>query len=102
MGHVGAQMMAKTLKSTTGISLKNNFEILSCKDCEIAKAKRQRIPKKGNGNHELLDVVEIDLQGPFPFIANDGTSSNVKMIDSKSNFLFFATIPDTKSFRRVY
>lgn len=45
----------------------------------------------------MLDVVEIDLQGPFSVVANDGTSSNVKMIDSKSNFLYFATIPDTKS-----
>jgi hypothetical protein len=98
MGHVGSSMMSKTLKATTGLSLANKFSVLSCKDCKVAKAKRNAIPRgKAQNDHSVLDVVEIDVQGPFPVVANDGTNSNVKMIDSKSNFLYFTTVPDTKA-----
>ena len=50
MGHVGAQMMTNPLKSTTGISLKNNFEILSC---EVAKQLKQ------NGKEFQRNEMEI-------------------------------------------
>ena len=97
LGHVGSSMMDKTLKASSGITLKNKFEVLECEDCPVAKAKRQRISNSKANEKSLLDVVEIDVQGPFPIIANDGTTSNVKAIDSKSNFLYFATVPDTKA-----
>ena len=98
MGHVGSDMLRKTLKASTGIKLGNKFEVLSCEDCKISKAKRNAIPSsKEENSHEILDVIEVDVQGPFPIVANDGTCSNLKMIDSKSSFLYYATVPDTKA-----
>jgi hypothetical protein len=84
LGHVGPAIIRKTLKASNGIELRNNFKVLECSDCNTAKAKRNKISKGNAYNHETLDVVEIDVQGPFPVVANDGTTSNVKMIDSNS------------------
>jgi hypothetical protein len=99
MGHVGNAMMQKTLKSVTGISLSNKFTPLDCEDCSKGKAKRSAIPKESKRTvpHEMLDVLQIDIQGPFPVIANDGSCYNLKMIDTKSSWLYFTTIPNTKS-----
>ena len=39
----------------------------------------------------------MDIQGPLPVVANDGTTSNLEFIDSKSGWLYFSTIPDLGS-----
>jgi hypothetical protein len=100
LGHLSPQMMSKTLKASNGLELSNKFDALidTCEDCSVAKARRNNISKGSDKNHhDLLDVVEIDIQGPFPVIANDGTNYNIKMIDSKSSFLYYTTVPDTRS-----
>jgi len=100
LGHISSPMMSKTLKASNGLELSNKFNPLidNCDDCFVAKSKRNNISKGVEKTpHKLLDVVEIDIQGPFPIIANDGTNYNIKMIDSRSNFLYYTTVPDTKS-----
>jgi len=94
MGHVGYQMMNKTLKASTGITLKNRFSVLSCEDCAVTKAKRVSVKDHQSTPRELLEVVETDIQGPFKTVAHDGTTYNLKFIDSKSGWLYFTTIPD--------
>lgn len=75
---------------------KNKFEPLNCSDCKTTKAKRNRKKAKRLIETEkvILEVVELDLQGPFPVIANDGTNTNLKIIDCKSDWLYFKTIPN--------
>jgi hypothetical protein len=91
-------MIQKTLKATYGILLKNKFDKLDCEDCKITKAKRGPISSgKEENTKEILAVVEIDVQGPFPVVANDGTNANVKFIDSKSGWLHYSTIPDLRA-----
>ena len=98
LGHAGSAMIRKTLKASTGITLKNNFSVLDCEDCKIAKAKRNPIsPGNATNLKEILDVIEIDVQGPFPVIANDGTCYNLKLIDSKSGWLYYTTIPNARA-----
>jgi len=98
LGHAGDFMMKKTLKATTGLLLKNQFEKLDCEDCKISKAKRGAISSGNEKNtKDILEVIEIDIQGPFPIVANDGTTSNLKFIDSKSGWLYFTTIPNLRA-----
>jgi hypothetical protein len=99
MGHLGPRMMKKTLQVTKGLEISNKYDKLkdTCDICPTTKAKRNKISKGDKTPHELLDVVEIDIQGPFPITANDGTNSNIKIIDSRSSWLYFITVPDTKA-----
>ncbi len=66
---------------------------LSCNSCQrVFPAKRGHISRGKDNTKDVLDVVEIDVQGLFPLLANDGTTSNLKMIDSKSGWLYLTTI----------
>jgi hypothetical protein len=96
LGHLGTKLMNKTINAGVGLTFsKNKFAPLanSC-DCLETKNKTGKLKKKKiiSRNYDLLDVVEIDAQGPFPVIANDGTTLNLKMIDYKSNWLCFKTV----------
>jgi len=97
LGHVGKKLMNKATKAGAGLTLsKNRFEALEgdCEACLETKAKRKNLKKQKKviHNYDLLDVIEIDAQGPFSITANDGTCMNLKMIDYKSNWLKFATV----------
>ena len=95
LGHSGKAMINKTLKATTGITTTNKFETLKCDDCQVSKAKRVNIPKGPSTNvKDILEVIEIDIQGPFPLLSNDGTNFNLKLIDSKSGWLHYTTLKD--------
>jgi hypothetical protein len=65
-----------------------------CEPCELGKSNRGNTPKSSNTELEILEVVEADIQGPFPVIAIDGTKENVKFIDSKSGYCKMETIPN--------
>ena len=98
LGHAGGAMIQKTLKAASGLSLKNKFEKLDCVECKITKAKRGPVSKGQEENtKEILEVVEIDVQGPFPVTASDGTNSNLKFIDSKSGWMYYTTIPNLRA-----
>jgi hypothetical protein len=87
LGHVGSNMMKQTLKATTAIQLKNSFEVLTCEYCLTSKRKRAAISSGNHGNEkDILEVIELDAQGPFPVVASDGTTSNLKLIDVKSGW----------------
>jgi hypothetical protein len=94
LGHAAKNMINKTLKAATGIELKNGFSILSCEECSTTKAKRKSVKQHTSTPKELLETIEIDIQGPFPIIANDGTNYNLKFIDSKSGWLYYTTVSD--------
>jgi hypothetical protein len=97
LGHVGDKVLRQTLKATLGPSLVGSIPHMLCEACECGKANRRNIPRKGKGNHDLLEVIESDSQGPFPVVAHDGTTSNIKSIDVKSGYLKMETLPDRKA-----
>jgi hypothetical protein len=74
LGHVGQKTLLKTLKATKGLTLSGPVPKTLCDACECGKANRKSIPRSGNGNHELLEVIEMDSQGPFPVTAHDVSS----------------------------
>lgn len=83
------------MKATPALNVSNKFSALDCKVCQVSKAKRQAIPKSTqNHQKDILEVFEMDVQGPFQIVANDETTSNLKFIDSKSGWLYFNTKPE--------
>jgi hypothetical protein len=94
LGHAGKDMINKTLKASKGIELLNRFSVLDCEDCSTTKAKRSSVKQHISTPKELLEVIETDIQGPFPITAYDGTNNNLKFIDSKSSWLYFTTVTD--------
>lgn len=95
LGHLGKEIMIETVKCTNGLQPLNRFEPLNCQECLQTKRKRKSKSKKASKRqHELLETVEIDIQGPFPVIGVDNTQNNVKIVDKASGWIHFETIPD--------
>ena len=61
--------------------------------CTLTKSNQR--PKKKFSNlpvNGILDVVQIDLQGPFPITSIDGTNTNIKLVDAFSGYIKLETI----------
>ena len=97
LGHINNLKLLKSLKVTTGLSLSGKVPETLCEACELGKANRRDIPRVVSTEHELLEVIEMDSQGPFPVIAHNGSSSNIKFIDNKSAYVKMETLPDRKA-----
>jgi hypothetical protein len=93
LGHCNFETAKRSLKATTGLELPKgaNMELL-CETCALGKSIRQSTPKIGSAPDEILAVIEIENQGPFPTLANDGTRSSIKFIDAKSGYCVMSTI----------
>lgn len=92
--HVGQATIRRTIPAVEGVSLSKSHLSNKCEPCELGKSIRGNTPKLSNTELEVLEVVESDIQGPFPVIAFDGTKENVKFIDSKSGYCKMETIPN--------
>ena len=92
-GHANPAMIKKTLEAGgEDINLK---DFPTCEVCVTAKSRQQNIPKvASNPPRNVLEVIEIDLQGPFPRLAQDGSKMNIKMIDGLSGYVKMETLPD--------
>ena len=89
-GHCGEGMLRRT---ATSYSVKLYGKLHMCEVCVLSKS--NQLPKKKYSNlpvHDILDVVQIDLQGPFPLTAVDGTNTNMKLIDGFSGYIKMETI----------
>jgi len=88
LGHAGNKLIKNTMRASTGITIsENKFAAIECEDCLTTKAKRGAISKGSTlKKKEIAEVIEIDVQGPFPTVANDGTHSNLKLIGSQSGW----------------
>ena len=59
-----------------------------CTICAITKSRQRNIPTiASNTALVLLEIIELDLQGPFPVTGANGTRMNLKMIDSFSGYV---------------
>jgi hypothetical protein len=93
-GHIGHQMLQKTLLAVDGINLLGKKPKVACEPCLLGKATRSNVNSSNRHAPSLLEVIESDTQGPFPIRAHDGTNSNIKFIDSKSGYCKMETLQD--------
>ena len=94
LGHIGHEMLARTLKAVDGLTLIGKKPVCLCEACQLGKATRQKVSGANRHKPELLEVIESDSQGPFPIRAHDGTNCNIKFIDSRSGYLKMETLKD--------
>lgn len=97
LGHIGDQMLKNTLPAVDGVEVTIPTKHQQCQPCELGKSKRSKISPKSQTVLEVLEVIESDTQGPFPLVGFDGTTNNVKFIDSKSSYVKMETIPDREA-----
>jgi hypothetical protein len=95
-GHVGSAAIKSTLRSVyLNPIFKNKIMRESCLQ---GNTRHQKISKQSkNPPQELLEVIEIDLQGTFPYEDIHGCKSNLKFIDGKSGYVKTKIIPDKTS-----
>jgi hypothetical protein len=92
MGHPGATMLARSLKAVDGVSdrLRPPSSWI-CEPCLLNKQNRHARIKNGSSPTVVLDLVEMDSQGPFPLVAADGSNGNIKIIDAFSGYCHMTT-----------
>ena len=94
-GHCSKAMMESTAKSSN-IALTRTLD--PCYLCALTKSNQK--PKKKSSSvrsHHPLEVTQIDLQGPLPVLAIDGTCSNLKLVDDFTGFITMKSIGDKSS-----
>jgi hypothetical protein len=47
----------------------------------LGKQRWTNVLKNGTSAKEILEIIEIDLQGPFPIAGRNSTVWNVKFVD---------------------
>jgi hypothetical protein len=63
--------------------------------------------KKTKRNHQPLEVLDLDIQGPFPLPDLEGMRFNFKIVDKETDFVVTIPIADisattiTRHFRRT-
>ena len=93
LGHCGNE----TVRLTFGLKDQSNVA-LDCEMCARRKRRQRDIPKSAsNPPSELLEIIELDLQGPFPVTGADGTRMNLKMVDSHSGYVKTVNIPNKRA-----
>ena len=97
MGHIGSQMLRKTILAVDGLEAVSERNLPKCDACELGKSRRSPTQKRSSLKRDLLEVIESDTQGPFPVIGFDGTRNNVKFIDSRSGYVKMETIGDRQA-----
>ncbi len=91
LGHPNQASLQQTIESTTGVKLQNK-EKFNCEPCNLTKTKKHAVRKWGAVPTNLLEVIESDVQGPFPVPAIDGTSLNIKFVDKSSRYVVMESI----------
>jgi hypothetical protein len=95
------------------IELNNCFAILSleehrrfghlgtpkenCEECLLNKRRKRNVPKISSKPSAVLEKISVDLQGPFPVKAIDGSRLNMKIVDNHSGYIKMETIADRES-----
>jgi hypothetical protein len=65
-----------------------------CIVCTTAKRRKHNIPHLGHKVDQPLELIEMDIQGPFPLPDDEGNKSNVKLVDHNTTYVKCETIPD--------
>jgi hypothetical protein len=93
-GHPSHAILKRSLSAVSGVVLPSGKTDFTCEPCYLGKSTRNDIPGTSSTIHEILEVVSSDSQGPFPIVAYDGSTSNIKFVDSRSKYCKMETISD--------
>jgi hypothetical protein len=96
LGHVGTQMIKRTLDSNQ-IKFKNNYH--PCDSCLRSKSVSKSVSRfKGTPDqkYDKLEMIESDTT-PFPTLSYDGYVYNVKYVCRKTGFIHMCWLKDLKS-----
>lgn len=91
-GHCGKAMIQRTADSQ-GFTLVDSLSPCSICACSKSNQKARKRFSSLTSSHPL-QITQIDVQGPFPITAIDGTCMNVKLVDEYSGYITMKTIPD--------
>jgi hypothetical protein len=87
LGHLNDKIIEQTVNATTGLEHGNCKSDCLCETCVITKSRHENINKKSTTKREPLEVIEMDIQGPFPVRGHDGTVYNLKMVDVSTGYI---------------
>jgi hypothetical protein len=90
-GHCAEAMLKRT---ATDQNIKLTGTLNLCPVCVTTKSNQKGKKRKSKKFTAPLAQVHSDLQGPYPIIAIDGTTSNIKFVDAATGYITMATIPD--------
>lgn len=92
--HCHEAMIRRTAKQA-GITITGTIH--PCEICTLSKSNQRQKARHSKRATRILDETHVDLQGPFPLRALDGTNTNIKFVDAFSGYIKFETIPDKSS-----
>ena len=95
LGHAHHDMINKTLQRCQLSTV--SAPQVACRPCLEGKTRAANIPLVGRQADTLLEIIESDIQGPFPVAGYDGSRYNVKFVDSKSGWIHMRTITNRRS-----
>ena len=92
LGHVGSQMLKRTLSKHNIKFIDNYFD---CESCLKSKATSKRVSrfKRDSVVYDVLEMIESDTT-PFPVQSYDGYLYNVKYVCRSSGFIQLYWIKD--------
>ena len=82
LGHASHEAMRNML----GPSCPRKPKVI-CQECACGKGKRKNIPKTSSRPSNPLDLVSIDIQGPFRVKTPDGCNLNFKIVDKATRYI---------------
>ena len=86
MGHPRELATMALLKSTTGASFLPGKSLMQCKLCIFGKQARLPAPTSSMPrSSELLELIHIDICGPFPVVTPHGKLYFVLFLDDASS-----------------
>jgi hypothetical protein len=85
-GHYNIRAICEALN----IKLPDSFK---CHHCLESKTNRNSTKSHNSTEHDVLDVVEMDLQF-INIVGLDGTTVNIKAVDVATGFVVMQTLPD--------
>ncbi|CAI7857155.1 unnamed protein product [Closterium sp. NIES-53] len=95
LAHVGVDTIKNSTKHevATGLDIKKSTGAdLPCASCVGGKLARHTFPDKGAEAENTLDVVHVDLCGPFRVAANDGSLYFLLLKDKKTRYVWVRPI----------
>jgi hypothetical protein len=96
MGHPGSKALNRTISAIPEFKTTGILASAPCESCARGKSKRRSFGRVSSRKYELLEVLSADIQY-FSTKSNDGTSTNVKIIDHYSKYLKTFLLPDRKA-----
>jgi hypothetical protein len=85
-GHPGSTSLKRTIAGYPSIRPTGSLDNALCDSCARGKSKRKPFGRTSSRTYDVLEVLSADIQY-FSTVSNDGTSTNIKIIDHATKYL---------------